>query len=208
MPVSRQLTNGLDLLKGTRATLYNENIQLKGKNGVNIYIDGKPSYLSPSELASLLKGLTSADIEAIEIITNPSAKFDAQGNAGIINLRLRKNKNFGTNGNLNLSGGYGKYHKSMPRSTSTIAILTFGNFGIGNNKYYNELNLRREQDGAIYDQNSRKVNPTRADGKIGVDYYANDKHAFGILFNGNTQMIDKIHQHQQNNIFSAESYQD
>ena len=190
-------SNGLDLLRKAPGVTIdnNENIQLKGKNGVNIYIDGKPSYLSPSELASLLKGLTSADIEAIEIITNPSAKFDAQGNAGIINLRLRKNKNFGTNGNLNLSGGYGKYHKSYASlniNNRNKKVNTFGNFGIGNNKYYNELNLRREQDGAIYDQRQSQVNSNvPVNGKIGVDYYANDKHTFGILFNGNTQMIDK-----------------
>ena len=60
-------SNGLDLLRKAPGVTIdnNENIQLKGKNGVNIYIDGKPSYLSPAELASLLKGLTSADIEAI-----------------------------------------------------------------------------------------------------------------------------------------------
>ena len=190
-------SNGLDLLRKAPGVTIdnNENIQLKGKNGVNVYIDGKPSYLSPSELASLLKGLTSSDIEAIEIITNPSAKFDAQGNAGIINLRLRKNKNFGTNGNLNLSGGYGKYHKSyasLNLNNRNQKVNTFGNFGIGNNKYYNELNLRREQDGAIYDQKQSQVNsnvPVNA--KIGVDYYANDKHTIGILFNGNTQVVDK-----------------
>ncbi|HRG22728.1 MAG TPA: TonB-dependent receptor, partial [Saprospiraceae bacterium] len=127
-------SNGLDLLRKAPGVTIdnNENIQLKGKNGVNVYIDGKPSYLSPSELASLLKGLTSSDIEAIEIITNPSAKFDAQGNAGIINLRLRKNKNFGTNGNLNLSGGYGKYHKSyasLNLNNRNQKVNTFGNFG-------------------------------------------------------------------------------
>lgn len=190
-------SNGLDLLRKAPGVTIdnNENIQLKGKNGVNIYIDGKPSYLSPAELASLLKGLTAADIEAIEIITNPSAKFDAQGNAGIINLRLRKNKNFGTNGNLNLSGGYGKYHKSyasLNLNNRNKKVNTFGNVGLGSNKYYNELNLRREQDGAIYDQRQSQVNTNvPLNMKMGVDYYANDKHTFGVLLNGNTQLKNR-----------------
>ncbi|MFN8319866.1 MAG: TonB-dependent receptor [Saprospiraceae bacterium] len=189
--------NGLDLLRKAPGVTIdnNENIQLKGKNGVNIYLDGKPSYLSPAELASLLKGLTAADIEAIEIITNPSAKYDAQGNAGIINVRLRKNKNFGTNGNLNLSGGYGKYHKSyasLNLNNRNKKINTFGNLGLGSNKYYNELNLNREQDGAIYDQRQSQVNSNLPlNVKLGMDFFANEKHTFGILLNGNTQMADR-----------------
>ena len=100
-------TNALELLKKAPGVVIdnNDNIQLKGKNGVRIYIDGKPSYFSAQELANFLKGIASSDIEAVEIITNPSAKYDAQGNAGIINLRLKKNKNFGTNGSANLSLG-------------------------------------------------------------------------------------------------------
>ena len=195
--VSAVGSNGLDLLRKAPGVTIdnNENIQLKGKNGVNFYIDGKPSYLSPAELAGLLKGLTAADIEAIEIITNPSAKYDAQGNAGIINVRLRKNKNFGTNGNLNLSGGYGKYHKSyasLNLNNRNKQFNTFGNLGVGSNKYYNELNLNRKQDGAVYDQRQSQVNSNLPlNIKAGFDYYANDKHTFGILVNGNTQMADR-----------------
>lgn len=195
--VSAVGSNGLDLLRKAPGVTIdnNENIQLKGKNGVNIYIDGKPSYLSPAELAGLLKGLTAADIEAIEIITNPSAKYDAQGNAGIINVRLRKNKNLGTNGNLNLSGGYGKYHKSyasLNLNNRNKQFNTFGNIGVGSNKYYNELNLNRKQDGAVYDQRQSQVNSNLPlNVKVGLDYYANDKHTFGVLVNGNTQMADR-----------------
>ncbi len=185
-------SNGLELLRKAPGVVVdnNENIQLKGKNGVRIYIDGKPSYLNDKELANLLKSLTSADIEAIEIITNPSAKYDAQGNAGIINLRLRKNKNFGTNGSLNANVGYGKYHKSyvgVNLNNRNQKVNTFGSIGIGNNENYNLLELYREQDGSIYDQKSESRNVRNPlNGKFGIDYFLSDKHTLGFLANVGT----------------------
>ena len=65
-------------------------------------IDGRETPLSGKDLAATLKGLQAADIATIEIISNPSAKYDAAGNAGIINIRLKKNKAFGTNGNVGI----------------------------------------------------------------------------------------------------------
>ncbi len=189
-------TNALELLKKAPGVVIdnNDNIQLKGKNGVRIYIDGKPSYFSAQELANFLKGIASSDIEAVEIITNPSAKYDAQGNAGIINLRLKKNKNFGTNGSANLSLGYGVFHKSFLSLNLNNRVNkwnTYGNIGIGNSKYDNEMNLYREQDGKIFDQNQSQVSSNRpVNAKIGVDYAINSKHTLGALVSGNTQYID------------------
>ncbi|MDQ3682980.1 MAG: TonB-dependent receptor, partial [Bacteroidota bacterium] len=78
-----------------------DNISLSGKNGVQVFIDGRPTPLSGKDLSEYLKSLQSAQIESFEIITNPSAKYEAAGNAGIINVRLKKNKSFGTNGSVN-----------------------------------------------------------------------------------------------------------
>lgn len=103
--------NGLDLLRkapGVRVDMDN-NILLLGKEGVQIHINGRPSRLSGSDLAILLQNLTSDNIEAIEIISNPSSKYDAEGNAGIINLRLKKNPALGFNGNGNSSFTQGNY---------------------------------------------------------------------------------------------------
>ncbi len=202
-------SNGLELLRKAPGVSIdnNENIQLKGKNGVRIYIDGKPSYLNEKELANLLKGMNAADIEAIEIITNPSAKFDAQGNAGIINIRLRKNKNFGTNGNINASAGYGRHHKSyigLNLNNRNKKTNTFGSIGIGNNKNYNSLNLLRDQDGGIFDQKQTQVNTNNPlNGKFGIDYYANKNHTFGFLVNANTQYKDNIFDSQSNTFISS-----
>lgn len=191
-------SNGLELLRKAPGVTVdnNENIQLKGKNGVRIYIDGKPSYLNDKELANLLKSLNASDIESIEIITNPSAKYDAQGNAGIINLKLRKNKNYGTNGNINASAGYGKYHKAyagINLNNRNKKVNTFGSLGIGNNENWNRLDLYRDQDGRVFDQQQTQVNGYNPlNGKIGMDYYANDKHTFGVLANVNTQYMDNV----------------
>src|SRR4029078_12247028 len=86
--------DALELLRKSPGVLVDkdDNLSLSGRNGVQVYIDGRPSPLTGSDLAAYLKSLQSSQIEAIEIISNPSAKYDAAGNAGIINIRLKKNK--------------------------------------------------------------------------------------------------------------------
>jgi len=85
-------SDALELLRKSPGVLVDkdDNVSLAGKNGVKIYIDGKPSPLSGTDLAYYLKSLQSSQIESIELITNPSAKYEAEGNAGIINIRLKK----------------------------------------------------------------------------------------------------------------------
>jgi iron complex outermembrane recepter protein len=96
-------SNALELLQKSPGIQVdnNDNISMKGKTGVRVYVDGKMMQLDTKDLAAYLKSINSNDIEAIEMISNPSAKYDASGNAGIINLRLKKNKKFGTNGSVN-----------------------------------------------------------------------------------------------------------
>ena len=101
--------NALELLRKSPGVNVDkdENVNLKGRQGVIIYINGKPSQMSGRDLAAFLKGLTANDIEAIEIIANPGAKFDAAGNAGVINIKLKKNKKIGTNGNATVGFSQG-----------------------------------------------------------------------------------------------------
>ncbi len=72
----------------------NDRLRLRGKEGVIVQIDGKQTYLSQTEVMNLLRNTPSDNIEKIELITNPSAKYDAAGNSGIINIKFKKNKNF------------------------------------------------------------------------------------------------------------------
>ena len=96
--------NALELLeKSPGVTVDNDgNISVKGKQGVMILVDGKPTYLSGADLAALLKNMQSSNLEQIEIMTNPPAKYDAAGNSGIINIKTKKGIVKGMNGNANL----------------------------------------------------------------------------------------------------------
>ncbi len=87
-------------------------IQLKGKDGVQVMLDDKVMYLSPEQLGNLLKSIPAELIKEIEIISSPSAKYDAAGNGGIINIRLKKGAYEGLNGTANASYGSGIYHKA------------------------------------------------------------------------------------------------
>ena len=104
---------------------------LPGKMEYRFIIDGRVTPLSGADLAIYLKTLQSSQIESIELITNPSAKYDAAGNAGIINIRLKKNKAFGTNGSVNAGwnvGTYAKYNGGASlnyrnKNTTSLAII-------------------------------------------------------------------------------------
>lgn len=87
------------------------NIQLNGRSGVTVMLNEKLTYLSASDLRNLLEGMPAENIKNIEIISNPSAKYDAEGSSGILNINLMKNALRGINGNVNASYRYnGKQH--------------------------------------------------------------------------------------------------
>jgi outer membrane receptor for monomeric catechols len=83
------------------------NISLKGKAGVIVMMDGKPTYLSSADLAAVLRNMPASSLDQIEIMTNPPAKYDASGNSGIINIKNEKSKNEGFNGSLTTGGTIG-----------------------------------------------------------------------------------------------------
>lgn len=91
----------------------NNTIALNGQNGVGVMINGKRLRLSLQEVVAMLQGMSAENIEKIELLTSPSAKYEAAGSGGLINIVLKKNEGFGTNGSLSLSGGYGEGEKTM-----------------------------------------------------------------------------------------------
>ena len=184
---------GFDLLRKSPGVVIdnNDNVSLLG-NGVAIYIDNKPSPLTGRELSSFLRSLQSTDIEAIELIKNPSAKYDAAGTGGIINIRLKKNKNYGLNGSVNSGygiGTYSKYNTGFSLNYRNKKVNVFSNFSNnwGKNKSY--INLYREQSDSIYDQKSNNLSRTSGQNfKAGIDYFISKKSTIGILvslFNDN-----------------------
>ena len=164
-------------------------ISLSGKNGVQIYIDGKPSPLTGTDLTAYLKSLQSSQIESIEIITNPSAKYDAAGNAGIINIKLKKNKAFGTNGSVNAGyniGVYPKYNGGLNFNNRGKKVNVFGNYNFNDTKTEFNIKLYRELLDTIFDQTNLITTDSRTHGfKAGLDYYINSKSTLGVLINGN-----------------------
>lgn len=167
----------------------NDNISLKGRGGVMVQIDGKPARLSETDLADYLKSIQSTDVEAIELVSNPSSKYEAEGTAGIINIRLKKNKNYGTNGILTLGyaiGKYSKYNTALSLNNRSKKFNVYGNYSNNWGDRGNEFYLYRRQDQYVFNQSSiSKRSGLSHNYKAGVDYTMNSRNNFGIMVNGN-----------------------
>lgn len=167
----------------------NDNISLRGKGGVIVQLDGKPSPLTGSNLANYLRGIPSGSIEKIEFISNPGAKYDASGTA-IINIRFKKDRKKGTNGSISSSYGQGIY----PKSNSSLSLNhrnnnlnVFGSYSFAYREGFNQLILEREFyengnfNGAYLQDNWLKMNFRNHIGRVGADYQANSRHTFGVV---------------------------
>jgi hypothetical protein len=181
----------LELLrKSPSVTVSSEDrISMAGKNGVQAYIDGRPTPLSGTDLAAYLKSLQSSEVEAIEIITHPSAKFEAAGNAGIINIRLKKNKAFGTNGSASAGynqGIYGKSNGTISLNHRTAKLNVFGNIGYNSGITHRALKVDRFlQDSVFAQHGTMKENSQTLNVKAGADFFLNAEQTVGVLANGN-----------------------
>ena len=171
------------------------NISLKGKAGVNIMIDGKTTYLSTQQLADYLKNMPASALDQVEIMTNPSAKYDASGNSGIINIKTKKNKMKGFNGNLSTSYGQGvsyRTNNSINLNYRNGKFNVFGNYSYSANQNYHDLNILRnfrntdtKKLETIFDQTTNmKRNNQNHDLKVGADFYANKKTTLGVVLTG------------------------
>lgn len=155
------------------------NISLRGNSNVRILIDGRPTNISPSQL---LQQIPSTSIKSIELITNPSAKYNPEGMSGIINVVLNKNANLGFNGTVNLGATKGenvRYNGSLDLNYRAGKFNFFANYGLTDGKRQNFGEVYRfdnnsTQDFAgINDQTSHLL-------KAGVDYYLNDKNTISF----------------------------
>ena len=173
-----------------------DNISLKGKQGVQVMIDGKPTYLSAAQLADYLRSLPASAIDQIELMTNPSAKYDAAGNSGIINIKTKKNKLKGFNGNVTLTHTQGVYPKpsgSLNLNYRTGPFNFFLNAGYSHWEGFQVLKITRkylDNDAAqtinsIFQQTTvmHFTNP-EANVKFGMDYFLNQKTTLGFVVSG------------------------
>ena len=165
------------------------NISLKGKQGVVVMIDGKPTYLSATDLANFLKNMPSTSLEQIELMTNPSAKYDAAGNSGIINFKTKKSKIKGFNTSITLGAGQGKYPKaneSININYRTGKVNLFANYSYSYGKRFHTLDLNRNfQDSSKFMQISDMTSQYHSHYiKTGLDFYASKKTTIGFSVNG------------------------
>ena len=172
----------------------NSSISLMGKSGVNVMIDGKQSYMPISGLVQLLQGMSANNIETIELITTPPANFNAEGNAGFINIVMKERTDVGLNGSYSLSAGVGNgsitsnninfnYRKNRINLFGTYSLLrdaqgqlfTFDRSFIDNENNSIDLSTISERDPIQRNHNIR----------TGIDYRVSDKTVVGLLAWGN-----------------------
>ena len=172
----------------------NDVISLRGRQGVIIMIDGKPSPMTGADLANYLRGLPASAIERIEIITNPSAKYDAAGNSGIIDIRMKKDQRFGINGTATAGYGQGVYPKANAGTTFNYrdkGINVFGNYNYSYRKGLNHLYLDRNfYDNGNFQGRDLKDNFARFpfnshNARLGADFFPSKKTIIGFVVNGN-----------------------
>lgn len=173
----------------------NDNIAMRGRQGVMVMIDGKLQPLSGQDLANLLKNMQASQVDKIELITNPSSKYDAAGNAGIIDIRLKKGLNAGTNANVALSFGQGKYAKTNPSFSfnhRTKSMNVFGSYSYGFNQNFNKLDILRdfyspanEVTGSNNYNNYFKYRFNNHNARVGSDFYLNKNITVGFSATGN-----------------------
>ncbi|WP_131539180.1 outer membrane beta-barrel family protein [Pedobacter nototheniae] len=194
----------LDVLEkapGVQIDRQSDQIKLNNKSGVMIMIDGKANYLSGADVTALLGNMSSDQISTIELITNPSSKYDAAGNAGIINIKLKRNKAYGTNGTVSANLGRGiipNAPSDLYRGALNLNLNhregkwnIFGNGNVNRKVNFNNTFLTRttQSDGlaSLLTQNFDRQNTGVAYlGKLGADYYASEKTVFGIMVDANT----------------------
>ncbi len=165
-----------------------ENIILKGKSSVAIMVDGKLSYMSGSELTTYLKSLPADALSKLELISNPSASFDAASTGGYINIKLKRNRIEGFNGNANIGGGYGKYEKVYGGTNLNYnlgKVSTFARVSTGHYKSYNRLTLERTIGTDQFNQINFWHPITQSTNySAGFDYYLTDKLTIGATYKG------------------------
>lgn len=169
-----------------------DNISLNGKQGVTVMINDKLTYLSAAQLATLLRSTDGNTIQSVEIIPNPSAKYDAAGSSGIINIKLKKNRQTGTNGSISAVAALGHH----ARETSSLNLNhKEGKFNLFTNlsqtagTWARQLDInRRVDDGSssTYFKQTSAMQDVRHNNsfRIGADYDVSAKNTIGVVASG------------------------
>lgn len=175
------------------------NISLRGKQGVSVLIDGKPTQMSAEQLSNYLRGMPSSAISKIELVTNPSSKYDAAGTAGIIDIKTKKGRKDGFNASVysNYSQGrYGKTSSGFSFNAKYKKLNWFGNYDYSFRKGFYDLKMDRVfyTNGIAtteYDQHNYVIFPFNTHtAKLGCDFYASPKTTIGWVVNGSSNQFN------------------
>jgi len=166
----------------------NDNISVLGRTGVRIFVDGKVLPLSGADLTAYLQNLPAEQIDRIDIITNPGAKYEAQGNAGIIDIRLKRDENNGANGSLSASFSQGvesRYNLSSTINYRNKKMNLFGNIGYGDMTGFNNMIFLSDQNNFLLDEiNNTTFSFQNFNYRIGADFFISEKQTIGFIFGG------------------------
>src|SRR5688572_29369410 len=186
----------LDVLERSPGITIDQNdaISLRGRAGVIIMIDGKPTAMSGADLGNYLRGLPSNAVERIDIITNPSAKYDAAGNSGIIDIRMKKDQRLGTNGTFTAGYGQGIYPKANAGTTFNYRnkkVNVFGNYSYAYRENLNHLIINRNfyNNGTFIgsdDKDNYAWMPFNSHtARLGADFFPSKNTVIGFVVNSN-----------------------
>ncbi|HLW19958.1 MAG TPA: TonB-dependent receptor [Cyclobacteriaceae bacterium] len=171
------------------------NINLNGRSGVIVLLDDRQTYMSAEDLANFLRAMPADNIKSIEVISNPPAKFDAEGAAGVLNIKLKKNTYNGTNGNIQAGNQYNGLWAPFGGATVNIKRGKWTtNASLNYNEWsrFNDLDIFRrfqlENGLSEFDQSARLKLIRKNIFFSGVaDYQINDKHSVGINLQASDQ---------------------
>jgi len=194
--VSNTGANALEVLEKTPGVQVDAdgNITFKGKSGVLVMIDDKPTYLSAANLATYLKSLPSSALDQIELMDNPPAKYDAAGNAGVINIKTKKNTVRGLHAVVSADYALGHYYRtdqSINLNYRVDKVNLFANLAYNENRNFRRLEIDRD----YFDANGNPTSslkdisyfrPTNHNTNIkaGMDFYASPKTTWGVVYTG------------------------
>lgn len=196
------------LRKAPNVTVDNqENINVLGRSGVLIYVDGKRLPLTGQDLTTYLASLAAEQIDRIEIITNPGAKYEAEGNAGIIDIRLKRDKNLGANGSLSTTYSQGKYHRANLNGSANYRnkkFNLFGTGGLGDGAGFMNMNILSYLNGMVQEEiNNHQNDWDFYNYRAGADFFLAKHHTIGLLASGgnnrrNSESYNRITLAQEN----------
>lgn len=168
----------------------NDNINVLGRTGVLLYVDGKRLPLTGQDLTNYLQNLSAEQVDRIDIITNPGAKYEAEGNAGIIDIRLKRDKSMGANGSVSLSSSQGRYHRSSLNASGNYrnkGLSLFATAGATTGEVFNKMIFRSFQNGLLINESNNIVNSWQNyNVRLGADLFLGKHHTVGALVTART----------------------